>query len=72
MSLQISEAMGLSEIRNRQWSIKEATATSGAGLFEGFDWCVREQSRYLERDLLANDLLMFGGDPRIVTCIKGE
>jgi ADP-ribosylation factor-like protein 1 len=34
----ISEAMGLSEIRNRQWSIKETTATKGSGLFEGFDW----------------------------------
>ncbi|DBA03494.1 TPA: hypothetical protein N0F65_011395 [Lagenidium giganteum] len=37
---QISEAMGLSEIRNRQWSIKETTATKGSGLFEGFDWYV--------------------------------
>jgi hypothetical protein len=35
---QISEAMGLSDIRNRQWSIKETTATQGSGLFEGFDW----------------------------------
>ncbi|TYZ61725.1 hypothetical protein PybrP1_008338 [[Pythium] brassicae (nom. inval.)] len=34
---QISEAMGLSDIRNRQWSIKETTATEGAGLFDGFD-----------------------------------
>lgn len=30
--------MGLSDIRNRQWSIKETTATQGSGLFEGFDW----------------------------------
>ena len=37
---QISEAMGLDEIRNRQWSIKETTATKGNGLFEGFDWIV--------------------------------
>ncbi|CEG44697.1 arl1-family small gtpase [Plasmopara halstedii] len=37
---QISEAMGLSDIRNRQWSIKETTATQGSGLFEGFDWIV--------------------------------
>jgi ADP-ribosylation factor-like protein 1 len=36
--MQISEAMGLSDIRNRQWSIKETTATQGSGLFEGFDW----------------------------------
>lgn len=32
--------MGLSDIRNRQWSIKETTATDGAGLFDGFDWYV--------------------------------
>lgn len=32
--------MGLSDIRNRQWSIKETTATEGAGLFDGFDWYV--------------------------------
>ncbi|RLN49348.1 hypothetical protein BBJ28_00005423 [Nothophytophthora sp. Chile5] len=40
---QISEAMGLSDIRNRQWSIKETTATQGSGLFEGFDWYAFEQ-----------------------------
>ncbi|RLN89283.1 hypothetical protein BBJ28_00013487 [Nothophytophthora sp. Chile5] len=40
---QISEAMGLSDIRNRQWSIKETTATQGSGLFEGFDWYAVEQ-----------------------------
>lgn len=39
LCVQISEAMGLSDIRNRQWSIKETTATQGAGLFDGFDWC---------------------------------
>lgn len=32
--------MGLTEIKNRQWSIKETTATKGNGLFEGFDWYV--------------------------------
>lgn len=37
---QISEAMELTNIRNRQWSIKETTATVGSGLFEGFDWYV--------------------------------
>lgn len=41
---QLSEAMGLSAIRNRQWSIQETSATHGKGLFEGFDWlcaCLR-------------------------------
>ncbi|CAM9844418.1 unnamed protein product [Phaeothamnion confervicola] len=37
---QVSEAMGLSEIRSRQWSIQEASALKGKGLFEGFDWLV--------------------------------
>lgn len=36
----VSEALGLSEIKNRQWSIQETSALKGAGLFEGFDWLV--------------------------------
>ena len=36
-SAQLSEAMGLAAIRNRQWSIQETSATLGKGLFEGFD-----------------------------------
>jgi small GTP-binding protein len=37
---QISDALGLPEIRNRQWSIQETSALKGKGLFEGFDWLV--------------------------------
>jgi ADP-ribosylation factor-like protein 1 len=37
---QVSEALGLPEIRNRQWSIQETSALKGSGLFEGFDWLV--------------------------------
>jgi GTPase SAR1 family protein len=37
---QISDALGLPEVRNRQWSIQEASALQGKGLFEGFDWLV--------------------------------
>uniref|UniRef100_A0A6S9DTD2 Uncharacterized protein n=1 Tax=Heterosigma akashiwo TaxID=2829 RepID=A0A6S9DTD2_HETAK len=37
---QISESLGLSEIRNRQWSIQETSALKGNGLYEGFDWLV--------------------------------
>lgn len=37
---QISESLGLSGIKNRQWSIQETSALRGAGLFEGFDWLV--------------------------------
>lgn len=37
---QISDALGLPTIKNRQWSIQETSALKGAGLFEGFDWLV--------------------------------
>ena len=36
----VSDALGLSDIRNRQWSIQETSALKGSGLFEGFDWLV--------------------------------
>ncbi|CAM9469298.1 unnamed protein product [Sphacelaria rigidula] len=35
---EVSEALGLPDIRSRQWSIQEASALKGTGLFEGFDW----------------------------------
>lgn len=35
---QISEALGLATIKDRQWSIQETAATKGRGLMEGFDW----------------------------------
>mmetsp|Transcript_31390 Transcript_31390/g.62199 ORF Transcript_31390/g.62199 Transcript_31390/m.62199 type:complete len:186 (+) Transcript_31390:106-663(+) len=37
---QVSDTMGLPEIRGRQWSIQETSALKGKGLFEGFDWLV--------------------------------
>ena len=37
---QISDALGLPEVRNRQWSIQATSALKGKGLFEGFDWLV--------------------------------
>ena len=37
---EVSEAMGLGEIKNRQWSIQETAAIQGKGMFEGFDWWV--------------------------------
>ena len=38
---QVSSALGLHEIKTRQWSISETAALSNpAGLFEGFDWVV--------------------------------
>lgn len=38
--IQVSDALGLPEIKNRQWSIQETSALKGSGLFEGFDWLV--------------------------------
>ena len=37
---QVSDALALPEVRNRQWSIQETSALQGKGLFEGFDWLV--------------------------------
>ena len=37
----MSEALGLPEIRDRQWSIQETCALKGQGLFQGFDWLVQ-------------------------------
>lgn len=39
---QISDALGLSEIKTRQWTIQETSALRGSGLFEGFDWLVTQ------------------------------
>ena len=36
----LSEALALPEVRNRQWSIQETCAVKGNGLFQGFDWLV--------------------------------
>ena len=41
---QISEALGLGSLKNRQWSIQETSATQGKGLHEGFDWLVQSIS----------------------------
>ena len=40
----ISEALGLTEIRNRKWTIFESSATKGNGLADGFDWLCDELS----------------------------
>jgi len=34
----ITEKLQLNTLRNRQWYIQSTCATSGDGLFEGFDW----------------------------------
>jgi len=35
---EISKALGLGNIKDRQYSIQETSALKGNGLFEGFDW----------------------------------
>jgi ADP-ribosylation factor-like protein 1 len=40
---QLSDALNLAVIKNRQWSIIETSATQGKGLFDGFDWLVQQQ-----------------------------
>lgn len=35
---QVAEALGLSDIRSRDWAIFKTSAIKGEGLFEGLDW----------------------------------
>lgn len=35
---EVSEALGLSTLKNRQWSIFTTSAVNGVGLNEGLDW----------------------------------
>jgi len=41
---EISEKLGLSGLRNRQWFIQSACGTTGDGLYEGLDWLSRTLS----------------------------
>merc|ERR1711908_174498 len=35
---EVTEKLGLRDLRNRQWFIQSACATTGDGLYEGLDW----------------------------------
>lgn len=35
---EVTEKLGLSRLRNRQWYIQGTCATTGEGLYEGLDW----------------------------------
>jgi len=35
---EVTERLGLNQIRNRQWYIQATCATTGDGLYEGLDW----------------------------------
>lgn len=41
-SAEITEKLGLKSVRNRNWYIQEACATSGCGLYEGLDWLTKQ------------------------------
>merc|ERR1711964_397327 len=38
---EVTEKLGLQTVRNRQWFIQSACATTGEGLYEGLDWLYR-------------------------------
>merc|ERR1712039_808546 len=38
---EVTEKLGLQNMRNRQWFIQSACATTGDGLYEGLDWMSR-------------------------------
>merc|ERR1712166_1435259 len=41
---EVTEKLGLNNMRNRQWFIQSACATTGDGLYEGLDWMSRTLS----------------------------
>ena len=41
---EVTEKLGLHDMRNRQWFIQSACATTGDGLYEGLDWMSRTLS----------------------------
>merc|ERR1712130_733462 len=41
---EVTEKLGLHSLRNRQWYIQSACATTGDGLYEGLDWLSRTLS----------------------------
>merc|ERR1712187_11157 len=41
---EVTEKLGLHNMRNRQWFIQSACATTGDGLYEGLDWLSRTLS----------------------------
>jgi small GTP-binding protein len=42
---EVSEKLGLRNVRNKHWFIQSACATSGDGLYEGLDWLSRTLSK---------------------------
>ncbi|XP_002732341.2 ADP-ribosylation factor 5-like [Saccoglossus kowalevskii] len=42
---EVTEKLGLNELRNKKWYIQSACATQGQGLYEGLDWLSNELSQ---------------------------
>jgi ADP-ribosylation factor protein 1 len=42
MAAEITDKLALNSLRNRKWFIQSTCATSGDGIYEGFDWLVKE------------------------------
>jgi len=42
---QVAERLGLNQLRQRQWHIQPACATTGDGLYEGLDWLSQTLSK---------------------------
>jgi len=42
---EVTEELGLHNVKNRQWFIQSACATTGDGLYEGLDWLSRTLSK---------------------------
>ncbi|KAF9583462.1 Arf GTPase arl1 [Lunasporangiospora selenospora] len=39
---EVSEALGLSTLKNREWTIYKTSAVKGEGLTEGLDWLINQ------------------------------
>ncbi|XP_037503169.2 ADP-ribosylation factor 4-like, partial [Rhipicephalus sanguineus] len=42
---ELTEKLGLNQLRNRRWYIQSTCATQGQGLYEGLDWLSNELSK---------------------------
>ncbi|XP_077539626.1 ADP-ribosylation factor 2 [Haemaphysalis longicornis] len=42
---ELTEKLGLNQLRNRKWYIQSTCATQGQGLYEGLDWLSNELSK---------------------------
>lgn len=45
LAAEMTEKLGLSNLKGRKWYIQQACATQGTGLYEGLDWLSNELSK---------------------------